>query len=73
MKSQTKINRLSDKVLMKIADSKGLRLEYDQVNGYVLYDKYSGQCLMTYATITIDLMTSDHTWREECNKLKRDR
>jgi hypothetical protein len=57
--------------IQAIASKKGFRFEFDEAdNSYVLYDKATGLALMTYATITVKLITSEHKWREEFNKFR---
>lgn len=57
--------------IQKIAKSKGLAFSLDaKHNIYVMRDRITGECLMTYAPITISSIVNDRVWREECNKLK---
>jgi hypothetical protein len=57
--------------IQKIAKRKGLVFEYNEThNIYVMRDKLTNECIMTYAPVTVALITSDKVWREECNKLK---
>ena len=59
------------KTIQEIAKKKGLRFEYSEPDqAYVMFDSFSGQAMAIYADITIQLITSDKVWREECNKLK---
>lgn len=54
-----------------IAKKKGFTLSFfDDEEIYVLQDKRDGFVLMTYAPVTMNLM-NENTWREECNKMKR--
>lgn len=54
-----------------IAKKKGFVLSFfDDDEIYVLQDKNDGFVLMTYAPVTMSLIT-EQTWREECNKLRR--
>lgn len=54
-----------------IAKKKGFTLSFfDDEETYVLQDKRDGMVLMTYAPVTMRLIT-EQTWREECNKLRR--
>lgn len=55
----------------KIAKSKGLTFSYNKAHDiYVMCDRLTGECLMTYAPVTIALTTNEKVWREECNKLR---
>lgn len=64
-------NPVSVKAIKKISKSKGLDFSLDRAhNVYVMRDGITGECLMTYAPITVSLINNDKVWREECNKLK---
>ena len=57
--------------IQKIALEKGLIFVYDEkLKCYVTRDKITQECMMEYADITVALITSVNTWREEFNKLK---
>lgn len=54
-----------------IANKKGFSLSFfDEEEIFVLQDKRDGFVLMTYAPVTLNLIT-EQSWREECNKLRR--
>lgn len=54
-----------------IAKKKGFVLSFSEIEQiYVLRDKRDDLTLMTYAPVTMSLL-NEHTWREECNKLRR--
>ena len=64
-------NPVKVETIQKIAKSKGLAFSLDaKHNVYVMRDRITGECLMTYAPITISSIINDRVWREECNKLK---
>lgn len=57
--------------IKKIANSKGLIFKFDpKDNSYVMLDKKTGEVVMVYATVTVSMIKSERTWREECNKLR---
>lgn len=59
------------KTIQEIAKKKGLRFEYSEPDqAYVMFDRFSGHALAIYANITVELITSEKVWREECNKLR---
>lgn len=52
----------------KIANKKGFILSFcDSDESYVLQDKRDLMPIMTYAPVTMHMLT-EHAWREECNK-----
>lgn len=57
--------------IKKIANGKGLVFEFNEADqSFAMLDKKTSEVLMTYANVTISLITNDKIWREECNKLK---
>lgn len=63
--------QVSAATISKIAAARGLIFEFNKAdNCFVMLDRKTRDVIMTYATITVSLISSEKVWREECNKLR---